>query len=241
MSEQKKITALPTCAILFARAPEAGKVKTRLQSHLSPQQAATLYTAFLQDSVRLLVDSDVDRPVIAASEEAGVPVLRHLLDPAADLDLTFITQRGLDLGQRMQAALRAAFDAGAGRAVLVGTDSPSLPADTIRQALRRLERADVVLGPVVDGGYYLVGLRADRSAEAEEALFSGIEWSTSSVLAQSVARLPDSASVELLPMWYDVDEVHEAQTLRSHLRALERAGQRVAPHSRLALEGLDLG
>jgi rSAM/selenodomain-associated transferase 1 len=234
------VGAGPTAAILFARAPVAGRTKTRLQTHLTPAQAAALYEAFLQDTTRRLRDCGASRRVVAAADEEAVSPLRDLLDAAA-AGVEITVQRGEGLGERMAAAFDEAFTAGAGRAVLMGTDSPSLPAATIDDALRRLQDHDVVLGPVVDGGYYLVGLRRDAAQRATGALFGeGLAWSTGRVLEESVERLPDELRLALLPPWYDVDHPHEAAFLRTHLEALARAGHDVAPCSRRALRGLDL-
>ena len=229
-----------TCATLFARAPVPGRVKTRLQARLSPEQTARLYQAFLQDSCDLLLASQANRKVIASADAAGLASLQVLLDPASSAGLTFEVQQGDDLGRRMAHALQAAFDNGAQRAVIVGTDAPSLPTTSIDSALQALTTADVVLGPVVDGGYYLVGATRDGFAVAAPCLFDDIDWSTGRVLQQSITRLPDELALALLPPWYDVDHPADAVFLRTHLTGLARAGDERAPHSRQALDGLDL-
>lgn len=229
-----------TCAILFARAPVPGRVKTRLQAGLSPQQTAALYQAFLQDSCQLLLDCCARHKVIASADADGLDGLRSLLDPGSKAGLAFTVQQGDDLGRRMALALRAAFDEGAERAVIMGTDAPSLPPASIDEALQALTTADVVLGPVVDGGYYLVGVSKGAFEGVSPALFEAIDWSTSRVLDQSISRLPDAARLTLLPPWYDVDHPADAAFLRTHLDGLARAGDKRATYSRRALEGLVL-
>ena len=238
--EPEKITSPVTCAILFARNPQPGRVKTRLQTHLSPDQVAAIYTAFVRDSVTMLRGCDAQRRIVAVSDTDGLAGLRSLLDPTGESGLEFVVQEGMDLGMRMEHALRAAFDTGAERAVILGTDAPSLPLTTIDDALARLADADVVLGPCVDGGYYLVGVTAQAFDAAAPALFRGIEWSTGSVLAQSVEALAPSLSLALLPAWYDIDGPSEAAFLRSHLEALSRAGNNIGRYSLHALRGVDL-
>ena len=99
------------------------------------------------------------------------------------------------------------------------TDSPTLPPAFVEQAFAELERADVVLGPATDGGYYLLGCRR------LPPIFDGIAWSGSRVLAETVARLSDPAwRLAVLPPWYDVDTPDDWQMLRGHLAALLRAG-----------------
>ena len=103
--------------------------------------------------------------------------------------------------------------------VLVGTDSPTLPLVLIEQAFKDLERADVVLGPATDGGYYLVGCRR------LPPIFEGVAWSSSRTLADTVARLCDPGwRLALLPPWYDVDTADDWQMLRGHVAAMRRAG-----------------
>ena len=109
---------------------------------------------------------------------------------------------------------------GADAVVLVGADSPTLPVAYIEQAFAELRRADVVLGPAMDGGYYLVGC-----GRRVPPIFHGIAWSTGQVLAQTLARLEDrSWRLALLPPWYDVDTSADCGLLRTHIAALRRAG-----------------
>jgi glycosyltransferase A (GT-A) superfamily protein (DUF2064 family) len=92
--------------------------------------------------------------------------------------------------------------------------------DYIRSAFAHLLEHDVVLGPATDGGYYLIGC-----ARRVPPLFDGIAWSTSRVLAETVARIQDAGlALALLPPWYDVDTLHDCQVLRGHLAAMRRAG-----------------
>lgn len=228
-----------TCAVLFARDPVPGRVKTRLQSHLGAHAAAALYAAFVLDSVAGLRASAARRKVVAAADAGGLPGLRRLLG-AAEGGLEFVAQPEGGLGERMRGVLQGVFAAGADRAVVLGSDSPSIPPGTIDAALTLLEQTDVVLGPSVDGGYYLVGLRSSAFAAAGTPMFGNPTWSTGLVLEQTVAALPDGVRLRLLPAWYDVDLPPEAAFLRSHLAALERAGQPVARHSLAALRKLDL-
>jgi glycosyltransferase A (GT-A) superfamily protein (DUF2064 family) len=103
--------------------------------------------------------------------------------------------------------------------VAIGSDSPTLPVEFVADAFHRLEHLDCVLGPATDGGYYLIGLRAEQGG-----LFDGIEWGTPRVIAQTVARAQKSAlSLALLPPWYDVDDAADLELLCGHLAALSAA------------------
>ena len=117
--------------------------------------------------------------------------------------------------RRMGLFVEGQLRLGAEAVVLVGTDSPTLPLAFIEQAFHELERADVVLGPATDGGYYLVGC-----ALRLPPIFDGIAWSSSHVLAETVSRLTDpSWRLALLPPWYDVDTLDDWHLLRGHLAA----------------------
>lgn len=228
-----------TCAVLFAKAPVPGTVKTRLQSHLSPATAAGLYTAFLRDAAATLEACSARRKIIAYAPAGGDRALRSLLGEAGTFD--YLPQVEGDLGARMREMLRVVFHAGAERAVLIGSDSPSLPPSRLDEAFERLLTADVVIGPTVDGGYYLVGMRADAYAMAAPGMFGPLAWSTGSVLEQTLAAIPDRLRLGLLAPWYDVDHPPEAAFLRTHLQALARAGDPGAGrHTREALRGLEL-
>ena len=109
--------------------------------------------------------------------------------------LRLVEQPEADLGERMLAALRA------GARVVVGTDIPRMDSAYIEEALRRLENADIVLGPVEDGGYCLVAMNAPRAS-----LFHGIEWGADDVLERTIARAAEAQlSVSLLETLWDVD------------------------------------
>ena len=217
-------------AVLFVKNPQPGKVKTRLTSHCTPEEAAELYRAFVLDSVHLLRISAAGRKVVAfAPADAG-----NDLAQLAGQGVELVAQPELDLGQRMDWVMRWCFGQGGERVLIFGSDSPSLPPDCIDRALELLGERDVVLGPSTDGGYYLVGQRRPDSA-----LFAGVEWSTGAVLQQTLARLGEG-TLGLLPPWYDVDTPEEAGLLKVHLDALQRAGECFAPHSTEVLRRLEL-
>ncbi|MEE2659765.1 MAG: TIGR04282 family arsenosugar biosynthesis glycosyltransferase [Candidatus Latescibacterota bacterium] len=220
-------------AVLFVKNPTPGRVKTRLQFHLGAEGACRLYSAFVGDCASLLASCRADCKVVAYAPADAEPHLRDLLQSVQGL--TFEPQAEGDLGQRMAAAFTRGFLIGAQRIVLVGSDSPSLPVELVDRALYELEDHDVVIGPSLDGGYYLIGLR-----RMLPEIFAEIEWSTGQVLAQTLAALPEGAQLSVLPPWYDVDEPEAAAFLRQHLQALARSGMPVAPLSAEALSDLKL-
>jgi rSAM/selenodomain-associated transferase 1 len=128
--------------------------------------------------------------------EAG-ELAERIQDPATP-ELRVELQEGADLGERMWKAYTE-VSRSSSKVLIVGSDSPSVPLGFIRSAFDLLESHPVVLGPVSDGGYYLIGLSGPR----KEA-FQGIQWGTSSVLSQTMLKLAPS-DYQLLPEWYDVD------------------------------------
>ncbi len=198
---------------LFAKWPEPGAVKTRLAA--APAWGARVARAFLLDTVERLAAVDARRVLAFAPREreadfAAVSAGRFTLTPQGDGDL----------GRRLAAFVERELAAGARAVVLVGADSPTLPVGHVEQAFAELERADVVLGPASDGGYYLVGC-----GPALPPILEGIAWSTGRVLADTVAALADPRwRLALLPPWYDVDTPDGWDMLCGHLAALRRAG-----------------
>lgn len=163
--------------LVFARLPVPGEVKTRLIPALGPEGACAVYRRLLTytlGQVGLLPWAD-----------------RQLwLDGAEDLDwpearaFACHRQRGADLGQRMGTAVQRAL-AGTGRGVVVvGSDCPQLAQPHYAQVARLLLQVDVVIIPALDGGYVLLGLR-----RYHPALFEGVAWGTSQVLAQTLRRV----------------------------------------------------
>jgi rSAM/selenodomain-associated transferase 1 len=200
---------------LFAKRPDAGRVKTRLASGTSPEWAARVAAAFLRDAVHRLGHL-ADRRVLAFAPDDARP---YFSDVVGDRFI-LVTQQGDDLGGRMSVFFAEQINAGANSIVLLGTDSPTLPITLVEQAFAELERADVVLGPATDGGYYLLGCRCMLP------VFHDVAWSSSCVLEDTVRRLnlAPGLRLALLPPWYDVDTPDDWQVLRGHVAAMLRAG-----------------
>jgi hypothetical protein len=203
------------CALaVMAKAPRAGKVKTRLSPPLTLEEAAALNVCFLRDTARNLAD------VAAASSASGLvcytPVGdERLFDGLLPEDFALIAQRGDGFGERLLSAAQDILACGFGSVCLIDSDSPTVPAEAYRQAVAALSRPGdrVVLGGSNDGGYYLIGLKTPHP----EA-FAGIHWSTASVSAETKAGIA-SAGVELveLPLWYDVDDAETLTLLHDEL------------------------
>ncbi len=176
--------------VVLVKEPQPGKVKTRLIPALGAEAAAGLYRALAEGVLSATEPrpGDYERLVFYDPPEAGEAMRAWL--PGGRLR----RQTSGDLGARMSHAFARTFARGARAVAVVGSDLPDLTRADVLAAFEALARADVVLGPARDGGYYLLALR-----EAQPALFSDIEWGTPSVLAQTLARARDAglASVQL--------------------------------------------
>lgn len=126
-----------------------------------------------------------------------------------------VAQVGKGLGDRLFTALSAASEAHSGGVAAVGSDHPTLPLERVRAAFAALGRADVVLGPADDGGYYLIALRPEA---VRRRLFADVPWSTDGVLAATEARCRElGLRVEHLPEGRDVDEPADLERLAALL------------------------
>jgi hypothetical protein len=210
--------------LVIAKRPAPGQTKTRLTPPLTAEQAAQLYECFLRDTLDIVrAVPEVTRLInFAPQAEAG-----YFAQLAPDFGR--VPQVGADLGERLDNALTHCLSDGFTRAVIMDSDSPTLPADYVRQAFAALEAADVVLGPCEDGGYYLIGL--NRPAPR---LLREVPMSTPDVMRDTLAIADrDKLNVALLPMWYDVDTAQELERLKAELR---RSRNGLAPATRAFLE-----
>jgi len=223
---------LRRCIVMFAKKPEAGKVKTRLESACTPSEAARLYRAFLLDTATVISAAQSEEKVIAYTPKGAEDSLRDILCEAGSF--TYVAQCDGTLGERMNNSIEGALGRGAECVVLLGSDSPDVPVEYVNRAFEMLVKHPLVVGPSTDGGYYLIGLRRDARGPLLD-----IAWSTGDVLDQTLAAIGDQ-SLGLLPVWYDVDTPQEAAFLRVHLRAQRLAGTAVGRYSLPVLEQMTL-
>jgi rSAM/selenodomain-associated transferase 1 len=197
--------------LLFARAPEPGRVKTRLAPMLSAAGASALYRAFLSDASRLYGRNETWRPVLCADPAAEDPRLATLFPPPWQRR----TQGPGDLGEKLRRAFEDAFASGAPRAVAVGSDHPTLPPGVLEDVLSALDATDAAIVPAEDGGYCAIGLGANRFSAQ---VFRDVPWSTRSVLDATLDRLRAAGlSCRLLAPHYDVDRPEDLERLRREL------------------------
>ena len=222
------------CAVaIMAKAPSAGRVKTRLSPPLSPQEARDLGCCFLADMTANLALAGREAPLdayIAFAPGGTEAAFASIVAPGTAFvlaDGSRAAPTGVEgLGACLVQAVCTLSERGYGGVVLLNSDSPTLPTALLVETVHRLLAAGdrVVLGPSCDGGYYLIGLRHPHAA-----LFRAIDWSTERVAAQTRQRAHGQGLdvVELEP-WYDVDD------LRSLQRLIDELGPAPASTPRLA-------
>ncbi len=184
--------------LLFVRNPELGKVKTRLAASVGPEKALEIYCRLLEHTREVTQDLPVKKQVCYSDwvDEADMwPNDRYVkrLQPTGDL------------GEKMEKAFAYAFEAGYTSVVIIGSDCLQLTTAIVQQAYTELTQHDVVIGPALDGGYYLLGMN-----RLYPELFSNKRWSTEHVFADT---LQDILSLELsyalLPRLSDVDYIED--------------------------------
>ena len=180
--------------LIFIRNPELGKVKTRLARTVGEAEALRIYRILLEKTRQAAVRVGSERWLFYSDRvETG--------DEWPEAAFRKFAQQGADLGARMEHAFRQAFEAGAGKVVLIGSDCPELDGALLQEAFRVLDEVDFVLGPALDGGYYLLGMK-----QPAPSLFRGIAWSTDAVQAETLGKIAAAdKTVALLRELTDVD------------------------------------
>ena len=213
---------------LPGKAPRPGLAKTRLSPPLTPEQAAALYHGFLHDSTTLAVSLGWERVTLMHPEPPeGEEALARLL-PA---EVRLLPQPATDFGEILASGFSHHFAQGFDRVVLIGSDTPTLPASIVQDAAAILGDHDLAIGPTEDGGYYLLAMTRQH-----RRLFEDVAWSTDVVCEQTLARARElGLRIATMPTWYDVDTVAELERLRRDLATLPPS---VAPATRAALAHL---
>ena len=211
-----KSAAPASCGIaIMAKASAPGRTKTRLVPPLTFEQAAALNTAFLKDIAGNLVLAGSHAPIAgyaAFAPPGSEDFFSRMLPPAIGLIDACLP----NFGDCLLQTIEAIFARGHTAAVVLNSDSPTLPTALLVETARALaqpgERA--VFGPSSDGGYYLLGLKSPH-----RRLFENVAWSTERVAAQTLERTRElKLEVHTLPVWYDVDDTDGLRRLYSELR-----------------------
>ncbi|MBM3343037.1 MAG: glycosyltransferase [Betaproteobacteria bacterium] len=204
------LTSCNALTLVFAKAPRAGEVKTRLIPLLGAEGAAALHRQLLQRTLASATSADLGPVELHAAPDVNDA---YLQDCAKRFGVALVAQRGADLGVR----LRNAFDealARHGRVLIIGTDCPVLTAQHLHEAASALEHGhDAVLIPAEDGGYALIGL-----TRCDNRLFDHIAWGTDTVLATTRERLR-----ELKWRWHELETLWDIDRPEDYRRWSELA------------------
>jgi uncharacterized protein len=205
---------------IFGEKYEPGRVGSRLAEEWGPDIAAEIHEAMLFDTLDAWDSTEILSPggrrvLVYAPDDAG-----PWFDERVPASFAMQPQADGDPGQSIQAFLAGELEDGAGRVVVIGSDSPSLDPTIVVSAFLCLEGRDVVLGPATNGGCYLIGAR-----RAAPPIFEGVDWSSPFALSPLLDRLAETGlSLSTLPPWYKIKQPDDMRMLAGHLRALRRSG-----------------
>ncbi|WP_199316329.1 TIGR04282 family arsenosugar biosynthesis glycosyltransferase [Tolypothrix sp. FACHB-123] len=185
--------------IVFTRYPEPGKTKTRMIPALGDVGAADLQKQMTEYTVSQVKELQKIAEVSCEVRFAGGNL--QLMQDWLGLDLVYQSQGEGDLGDRLARSLSDAFQSGREQVIIIGTDCPGVNSQLLTKAFEQIRSFDLVIGPAIDGGYYLIGLR-----QLIPNLFANIDWGTPQVLQQTV-NIAEKLNLSkiYLPALSDVD------------------------------------
>ena len=198
----------------MAKASVPGRTKTRLVPPLTFEEAAACNTAFLRDVADNILAA-ADRASVAGYMAFGPPQSEPFFQEHLPREIGLIEAWYPNFGDCLFAAIAQLLERGHRSAVVLNSDSPTLPTSLLVETAKVLARPGdrAVLGPAHDGGYYLLGVKA-----AHRRLFEDIAWSTEHVARQTQERAAElGLPIHVLPTWYDVDDVTALQMLQAEL------------------------
>lgn len=208
--------------IIFMKAPLVGKVKTRMQPKLSLEISLELYKAMGKDLVNLFFQCHNFDLIIHYTPEDALPEMKAWLGN----HLSFLAQRGANLGEKLHSAFSQTLKTYQ-KVCIIGSDLPTLQQKDILGSFAKLDLYDVILGPSTDGGYYLVALNA-----AHSEIFRGINWSTGSVLTQTIQKAGrHRLSIFQLSVKEDIDTFSDLQSFWKYARQHEDRLKDVVPNT----------
>lgn len=204
---------LENLLIIFVKYPQAGFVKTRLAKEIGKVKASLLYRLFVETILARTEDTDFTRVIFYSPADK-----RKQIEDWLGPNLKLHPQEGDVLGERLSYAFRFAFEKGAKRVIVIGTDSPTLDRKVVLDAFERLKNMQCVLGPALDGGYYLVGL-----SYFYREIFKGIEWGSDKVFRQTLESIKKlKIKFSLLDEDLDIDNINDLMRLRRRLAQIHK-------------------
>ena len=194
------------CLLFFIRSPEKGNVKSRLAAAIGDELTVKLYKSFVLRMLSTLKRGNFPFYICFHPENALMGLKKWLGGHHH-----YIPQKGKDLGERMRNGFTEAFQMGFKRVVLIGSDIPDLPLEFIQEAFTSLEEKDAVIGPALDGGYYLIGFK-DQTFSPQ--VFEGMPWGAETVFDETMRVLKRLGQrVHTLPYQRDIDTIEDLKQL----------------------------
>ena len=191
--------------IVFVKNPLPGKVKTRLAQKIGVKNALSIYQKLLNHTLKTILPLTQDVIIYYADEVI-------IDDMWAGHQFLKEKQTGIDLGDKMNNAFKDFFSKGYKKICIIGSDNLEITTEIIEDAFHELNETDIVIGPSVDGGYYLVGMKAQYSE-----IFKNKSWSTSRVLEETINDLKDQTlSYSLLKILSDIDTYRDLKKAIDH-------------------------
>lgn len=192
--------------IVFVKSPEAGSVKSRLAADVGEHKARRLYMHFVEDLLESL-----DKAGFLLNIFFHPPNHKNILAKWLGRHRRYESQRGDDIGERMKNAFEKSFSDGFEAVILIGGDIPDMTGAIVKEGFAALKSSDAVIGPSLDGGYYLIGF---RSGTFVPEVFTGIVWGTDGVM-KSTREILENKGLRLsfLPPWRDIDTYEDLTAL----------------------------
>ncbi len=191
---------MKTVLIVFAKHPLLGKVKTRLGKNIGMKASLWVYKKILQHTAKTLFNSKLKTVLF---KNTVSPELISIFKCEEEYQI----QKGKDLGEKMEAAFRWAFNNKYENVILIGSDLWSLDKNTLKEAKKALKHNDIVIGPCYDGGYYLIGMK-----KINNKIFKDITWGQQQVFKQTLSKVMEN-SICYLEIKNDIDD---EKSLKAH-------------------------
>ena len=214
-----------TALVVMARYPQVGTTKTRLARTIGNEETVRIYRAFLTDLAHKFAGQICDLHWAYTPAEVDYLSYMATLAPTLIEHMHAFPQQGIDLGARLHHVFRWTYDRGYQRTIVIGSDSPQISLKAVEQARKALDKADVVLGPADDGGYYLIAMRRPYD------VFRDIPMSTS-IVAQKTIELAQSQGLKVhtLEHLFDIDEWPDLMRLAQLLETDSSLAPATATH-----------
>lgn len=191
---------------MFAKYPDKGKVKSRLILEGYDGLAVDLYRCFIEDLLKRVSTGNYKFLIAYDPPEKGNEFIKTFGE-----DFLYVPQQGENLGVRMHQSFADCFKNGFHYAVIIGSDCPDLSQRTIEEAFRSLNEHDAVIGPALDGGYYLIGFAGNSISRR---FFENIQWSTDNVFKETMRRFREAGiTAHVLPVKRDIDRADDIYAL----------------------------